>query len=91
MSGGVGVGQAVGYAEGFHALLVGEEADGAGPIRAPEAVVEAVGVEDEAEGLPDVGVGEGLLGQGAGAGNLDDHVVQLDGGQHTSGRPASLD
>ena len=78
----VGVGEAVGYAEGLYALLVGQQADGPRPVGAPEAAVEAVGVEDAAQGLPDVGVGEGFVGEGAGAGNLDDHVVQLRRGQH---------
>ena len=72
--GAVGVGQAVGDPERLHALLVGEEADGAGPVAAPESAVEAVGFEDVAQRLPDVGIGEGVVGEGAGAGSLDNHV-----------------
>lgn len=49
-------------------------ADSAGPVGAPETVVEAAGIEAAAQGLPDVGVGEGLVTQGAGPGNPDDHV-----------------
>ena len=40
------VGELVGDAEGFDALFVGKEVDGAGPVGAPHASVEAVGAEN---------------------------------------------
>ena len=43
--------------------------------------MEAEGVEYAAEGFPDVGVGEGFVGQGAGAGDFDGDVVQFGEGE----------
>ena len=60
---------------GLHSLLVGQYIQSAGPVRAPHATVEAKSVENLGQRLPYVRVGKGLLGQGAGPGNLDGYVV----------------
>src|ERR1700691_4213176 len=73
--GAVGTGKTGRDAEGVDALFISEEGDGAGPVGAPEAAVEAESVEDAAERVPDVGVGKLLVRQRAGAADLDDDVV----------------
>ena len=71
----LGVGQLVGDPEGLNTLLVAQQADRPGPVRAPQAARKAVGVEDLSQGLPNVCVGEWLVRQGARPGNLDGDIV----------------
>src|SRR5882762_6715676 len=63
--------QPIGVAEGIDALLVRQESDRAGPVGAPQAAVDAEGVEDAGERVPDVLEGIGLARERAGAGDLD--------------------
>ena len=72
--GAIAVRQPVGDAERLDPLLVGQQRDRAGPVGAPHAAVEAKGVEDAAERIPDVLVWERLVRQGAGAADLDRDV-----------------
>src|SRR5712671_1969985 len=65
--GAVAVGQPVGDAKRLDPLLVGQQPDRSGPVSAPHAAIEAKGVEDAKERVPDVVVREGLVRQRAGA------------------------
>src|SRR5215831_8872392 len=55
--------QAVGETEGFDGLFVIDDRECAGPVGAPQAAVEAPGVEHTGERVPDVWEGIGFLGQ----------------------------
>ncbi len=76
------VGEPLGHAERIDPLPVGQQRDGARPVRAPHAAIEAVGVEDAGERVPDVRVGERLVRQRAGAADLDADVVVRRQRQH---------
>jgi hypothetical protein len=69
--------QAVGETEGLDGLFVVDDREGAGPVGAPQAAVEAPGIEHTGERVPDVWEGIGFLGQRAGAADLDHHVRAL--------------
>ena len=73
----LGVGQLVGDPERLDTLLVGQQPDRPGPVRAPQATLKTVRLKDLSQGLPDVGVGEWLVRQGARPGNLDGDIVML--------------
>src|SRR5262245_45014209 len=68
------VAQAVRLNEGLHRLLIVDDCERASPIRAPQAAVEAPGVEDAGERVPDVREGIRLAGQRAGAADLNYRV-----------------
>src|SRR5437879_2362380 len=57
------VAQAGGLAEGLDGLLVVDDRESAGPVGAPQAALEAPGVEQAAERIPDVREGIRLLRQ----------------------------
>src|SRR5205823_7855174 len=59
------VSQAVGLAEGLDGLLVVDDRESAGPVGAPQAALEAPGVEQTRERIPDVREGIRLLRQRA--------------------------
>src|SRR5205823_12333962 len=71
--GAIAVGQ-FRQAECVDPLCVGEQFDRTGPVGAPQAAVEAKGVEDAAERIPNVPIRERIVRECAGAGNLDDYV-----------------
>ena len=58
------VGQTVGDAERLDPLLVGQQPDRSGPVGAPQTAIEAKGVENTAERVPEVFAREGLVRQG---------------------------
>src|SRR5262245_1458154 len=53
--------QAAGETEGLDGLFVVDDREGAGPVGAPQAAVEAPGVEHTGERVPDVWEGIGFL------------------------------
>src|ERR1700732_3474420 len=71
----VAVGQAVGDAKRLDSLLVCQQRDGSGPVGAPHAAIESERVKDAAERIPQILVGEWLVRQRAGAGDLDRDVI----------------
>src|SRR5262245_65621321 len=66
--------QAVGETEGLDGLFVVDDREGAGPVGAPQAAVEAPGIEHTAERIPDVWEGMRFRGQCAGAADLAHQV-----------------
>src|SRR5262249_14108715 len=68
---------AVRGAEWRDALLVIDDGKGARPVGAPQAAIDAPGIEHARQGIPDVGIRIGLLRQRAGATDLDDRVLAL--------------
>jgi hypothetical protein len=73
--GPVTVGRAVGDAKRLDPLLVCQQPDRSDPVGAPHAATEAKGIEDAAERVPYVFVGEGLVRQGAGPADFHRDVV----------------
>ena len=67
----------VGDAEGLNALLVGQQVYGAGPVGAPHATVQGVGVEDLCQWFPNVSVGERFVRECSRAGYFDSDIVEL--------------
>src|SRR6516162_3406049 len=65
------VAQAVCLKEGLDRLLVVDDRERARPIRAPQAPLETPGLEEASQRVPDVRERVGLLGQRAGATDLD--------------------
>ena len=61
--------------------LIGQQGDRPGPVGAPQAAIEAEGVEDAAQRIPDVLVGKRLVAQRAGAADLDRDVLVRRQGQ----------
>src|SRR3954451_21176603 len=80
--GPLGVAEALGLEERLDGLLVVDDGEGARPVGAPQAAVETPGVEHALERVPDVGERIRLLGQGAGAADLDHRVLALGEVQH---------
>ena len=78
----LGVAQAVGLQERLDGLLVVDDGEGARPVRAPQAAIETPGIEHAGQRVPDVREGIGLLGQRAGAADLDHRVLALGEVQH---------
>ena len=63
-------GQAVGKAEWFDGLFEVDDRKRTGPVGAPQAAVDAPGVEDAGERVPDVREGIGFLRKRTGAADL---------------------
>ena len=80
--GPIAVGEPIGDAEGIDPLLVGQQCDSAGPIGAPHAAIEAEGIEDARQRIPDVLVRVRLARERAGAGDLNRDVGVLGELQH---------
>src|SRR3954452_788556 len=68
--GAVAAGQTVGDAKCLDALPVREQRDGAGPVGAPHAAIEAKGIEDASKRVPQVVVRESLVRQRTGTTDL---------------------
>ena len=78
----VAIRQAIGLAEGFDALLVGQQFRRSCPVRAPHAAVDAKGFDNLENRGPNVVVGVGLMGQSAGAADLDPDIGLAGQSQH---------
>src|SRR6516165_11066966 len=66
---------AVRNAEGIDPLRIIDKLDRACPVGAPHAAVDAERVDDATDVIPDIAVGEGLVRERAGAGDLDRDVL----------------
>ena len=64
-------GPLAGIAEGLDALLIRQQPNRSGPVGAPQTAIEAKRIEDAAERIPQVFVGEWLVRQGAGAADFN--------------------
>src|SRR5581483_12378241 len=71
----IAIREPVGDAKRLHALLVGQQIDGAGPVGTPQAAVERESIEDARQRIPDVLVRKLLMAERAGAADLDRHVL----------------
>jgi hypothetical protein len=78
----LGVAQAVSVKKGLDGLLVVDDSERARPVRAPQAAIETPGIEHAGERVPNVREGIRLLGQRAGAADLDHRVRALREFQH---------
>src|SRR5215203_690404 len=60
--GPLSLGELVRDPERLHALLVGQQVHGSGPVSAPQAAVKAERLEDLPQRLPNVWIRKGLMG-----------------------------